>query len=246
MKFNTFLVAAAFQTALALAKCTPITRVTHTFYGWPDNDPAGSGTAYNCGRDYKAGGIGTYSNPLTFASAPGEFDVCEIIYDPYTQKYLRMEDYCAQCTTDWESGIWHIDVWTGSSIKGGGQAQIQCENQLTPARRSQTIIRYPSADLEVDSKFMMFGLVDQAETTLMNDTKPPPSSKTAIVTLTMCTLPIKVANTARKSTEKSGYKRRFSSQAESQATTMAAPFMSQRALLWTTVTQQILIQSCRH
>lgn len=148
------LLATASQAVLALATCSTIGSVTHTFYGWPDNDPAGAATAYDCGgRNYVAGGVGTYDDPVTFASAPGEFDTCEIIYDPYTQKYLRMEDYCAQCTTDWEgSGIWHIDVWTGSSTEGDGDVQIQCEDDLTPGDQSQTIIRGPSNDLEVDGK----------------------------------------------------------------------------------------------
>ena len=44
-------------------------------------------------------GVGTYSNPLTFASASGEFSSCEIIYLPYLKKYIRYEDYCAQCST---------------------------------------------------------------------------------------------------------------------------------------------------
>lgn len=43
-------------------------------------------------------GTGTYSNPLTFASAPGEFSQCEIIYFPYLKKYLRFEDSCAECS----------------------------------------------------------------------------------------------------------------------------------------------------
>lgn len=42
-------------------------------------------------------GTGTYTNPLTFASAPGEFTSCEVIYVPYLKKYARFEDYCAQC-----------------------------------------------------------------------------------------------------------------------------------------------------
>lgn len=47
---------------------------------------------------FKKIGIGTYANPLTFASAPGEFTSCEIIYFPYLKKYLRFEDSCAQCS----------------------------------------------------------------------------------------------------------------------------------------------------
>lgn len=42
-----------------LASCDPINDVTLTFYGWPDNSPAGSGTAFDCGRGLKAGGTNT-------------------------------------------------------------------------------------------------------------------------------------------------------------------------------------------
>lgn len=40
------------------AACSTRSGVTITFYGYPDNDPPGPATAYNCGnRNYKAGGI---------------------------------------------------------------------------------------------------------------------------------------------------------------------------------------------
>jgi hypothetical protein len=58
---------------------------SYTNVKYPDNDPPGPATAYDCGRGYKAGGTGTYADPLTFASAPGEFTQCEIIYDPCTK-----------------------------------------------------------------------------------------------------------------------------------------------------------------
>ncbi|KAL8845734.1 MAG: hypothetical protein Q9221_009121 [Calogaya cf. arnoldii] len=122
--------------------CSTRSGVTHTFYGFPDNDPPGPATSYNCGgRNNVAGGVGTYTNPLTFASAPGEFTTCEVIYVPYLKKYARFEDYCEQCTTDWKSGKYHIDLWTGSSTVNGGASQIQCENNLTPS--TQSIVRQP-------------------------------------------------------------------------------------------------------
>ncbi|KAJ4355597.1 uncharacterized protein N0V89_003617 [Didymosphaeria variabile] len=137
---------------LAAAACTTVGKVTHTHYGYPDNDPPGPATAYDCGRNFKAGGTGTYADPVTFASAQGEFTKCEIIYDPYLRKYLRYEDYCQQCTEDWAASpkIHHIDVWTGSATVNGGQEQIQCENDLTPADKSQTIVRQPATNLPVD------------------------------------------------------------------------------------------------
>ncbi|KAL8747999.1 MAG: hypothetical protein Q9190_000211 [Brigantiaea leucoxantha] len=138
-----------FASRLANA-CSTQSGVTITFYGYPDNTPPGPATAYNCGgRNNIAGGIGTYSNPLTFASAPGEFNTCEIIYVPYLRKYARFEDTCDTCTTDWRSGKYHIDIWTGSSTVNGGQNQINCENDLTP--NAQNFVRAPPTDLTVDS-----------------------------------------------------------------------------------------------
>lgn len=36
--------------------CSIFSNVEVTFYGWPDNSPPGAGTAYDCGRNYIAGG----------------------------------------------------------------------------------------------------------------------------------------------------------------------------------------------
>ncbi|EOD46388.1 putative cyclohexanone monooxygenase protein [Neofusicoccum parvum UCRNP2] len=142
---------AAIQQAVACS-----TQSTHiTFYGSPDNDPPGSTeTAYTCGavsgRGSNAGGTGTYQDPLTFATAKGEFNDCEIIYAPYLKKYLIYQDFCAQCTEDWtSSGTWHIDIWTGDSTNGGN-TQIACENSLTPDS-NQDIVRSPATNLEVDT-----------------------------------------------------------------------------------------------
>ncbi|RAH41747.1 uncharacterized protein BO95DRAFT_372394 [Aspergillus brunneoviolaceus CBS 621.78] len=130
------------------AACSTESDVTVTFYGYPDNDPPSADIAYDCGRGYTAGGTGTYSDPLTFASASGEFEQCEIIYLPYLKKYLRYEDECAQCTTDYKSGKLHIDIWTGSN-SDGGDTQIDCENSLTPD--SQSIVLDPASSYTVDS-----------------------------------------------------------------------------------------------
>lgn len=85
---------------LVQAACSVVSGVQMTFYGSPDNDPPGSiATAHDCGgRNYQAGGSGAYDDPLTFATSPDEYEVCEIIYSPYLKKYLRMEDDCAQCS----------------------------------------------------------------------------------------------------------------------------------------------------
>lgn len=67
--------------ALALVEaCVKQGEATITFYGYPDNSPPGPDTAHNCdGRNFIAGGTGTFVDPLTMATAPGEYDVCEIV-----------------------------------------------------------------------------------------------------------------------------------------------------------------------
>ena len=78
--------------------CSVTNNVKMTFYGFPDNDPPGPGTAYDCGgRSNIAAEMDTYGDPLTFASARDEYAPCEVIYIPYLQKYLRMEDHCEEC-----------------------------------------------------------------------------------------------------------------------------------------------------
>ena len=98
MRAATALLATASAFGLANAACSIVKNVKTTFYGWDDNTPVGDETAFNCGgRNNHAGGVGTYANPLTFASDPSEYNTCEIVYVPYLQKYLRMEDKCYAC-----------------------------------------------------------------------------------------------------------------------------------------------------
>lgn len=189
--------------------CSVVTDVRTTFYGAPDNDPPGPATAYACGgRNYTAGGIGTYANPLTFASAPGEYNTCkyfslnhlpeiplsrskrnwnafihsdiyipcgllntgEIVYFPYLKKYLRLEDYCAECTADYNTtGYKHIDVWTGGSATINNQSQIDCEDALTPDA-NQTVIRNPARNLAVNSGALWDGRSCHTARTYLNYT----------------------------------------------------------------------------
>ncbi|KAL1615450.1 hypothetical protein SLS54_008981 [Diplodia seriata] len=138
--------------ATAAACSTQSTRIT--FYGAPDNDPPGSTeTAFSCdlvsSRGNNAGGTGAFDDPLTFATATGEFEPCEVIYIPYLQKYGINQDFCAQCNEDWGSGTWHIDIWTGDSYDGG-EVQTDCEESLTPDD-NQSIVRSPPDNLPVDT-----------------------------------------------------------------------------------------------
>lgn len=68
-----------------------------TFFGYPDNSPAGADIAFDCGRGFTAGGDGSLGDPVTMAAAYNAFAKCEVIYIPYLRKYARYEDYCGQC-----------------------------------------------------------------------------------------------------------------------------------------------------
>ncbi|OJJ50249.1 hypothetical protein ASPZODRAFT_164235 [Penicilliopsis zonata CBS 506.65] len=134
---------------LSALACELVPDVNFTFFGFPDNHPPGAGIAFDCGRGHIAGGLGTFEDPVTFASAVNEFNSCEVIYAPSLHKYLRFEDVCEQCTIDWANGVRHIDIWTGNNSFDGGDIQIACENNLTTT--GQFIVRGPPASLPLDT-----------------------------------------------------------------------------------------------
>src|SRR5262245_22616121 len=107
-----------------------------TFYGWYDNTPPGGDIAYPQLHS-TAGGTGTFSDPITFATATAELSAGTKVYVPRVQKYFIMEDSCQECGEDWSShgpnggpGLYHIDLWLGG--KGGSAFDaIDCEDALT-------------------------------------------------------------------------------------------------------------------
>jgi hypothetical protein len=95
-------------------------------------------------------------NPVTFASAPGMFQRCEIIYDPYLQKYLRHEDYCSDCDDLDASCVVRIKVWIGTGwLRGDVNEELECQRRLMVPGRLDSVIRSPRRDLEDDCMFMM-------------------------------------------------------------------------------------------
>jgi len=114
-----------------------------TFYGWPDNSPPGGAIAYPKNGGFPtahntAGGTGTYADPITFATDKAEFPVGTVLFAPVIEKYLVMEDDCAECDTDWTSSQkWHIDVWMNSNGADDSNAVLDCEDQWT---KSTTVV----------------------------------------------------------------------------------------------------------
>jgi hypothetical protein len=120
-----------------------------TLYGWVDNSPPGNGTSAGSGH---AGGVGTYSNPVTFAASTKELPYNTKIYVPYMKKYFVHQDECVACDGDWKHGKWHNDLWAGgdrnSTREPEKSALINCENSLT---RTAQIIINPPANEPVDT-----------------------------------------------------------------------------------------------
>lgn len=118
-----------------------------TLYGARDNDPPGSADIKYPGKHQQAGGVGTYSDPVTFASNKNEFAPGTVVYYPYLKKYFIMEDVCGACSSDWNNGHKkHIDLWAGNS---NAPAIIDCENKLT--RSNATVFVNPAKSLRVDT-----------------------------------------------------------------------------------------------
>ena len=116
-----------------------------TLYGWPDNSPPGDGTAFGSGH---AGGTGTYSDPVTFATDQDELAPGTRVYYPYLHRYFIMQDECVECDQDWANGKWHIDLWIGG--EGGNTTDvINCEDALT--QDSAQVIINPSSSEPVDT-----------------------------------------------------------------------------------------------
>ena len=138
------------------AKASTTTNFLVTLYGWPDNSPPGNAIAYPADGGYPtihnaAGGTGTYSNPVTFATDQAELPIGSIVYYPYLHRYFVMEDDCVACDEDWTGqgpdggpGLHHIDLWINGQ-NGNSNDVINCEDNLTQGSES-VIINPPSTE----------------------------------------------------------------------------------------------------
>jgi 3D (Asp-Asp-Asp) domain-containing protein len=124
-----------------------------TFYGWADNSPPGGAIAYPKSDGYPtlhdaAGGTGTYADPITFATDKSEFPVGTVLYVPFIEKYVMMEDDCVECDSDWTSGHkWHIDLWMNSNASESSSSLASCEDRWT--RNATSVEIAPPADRAV-------------------------------------------------------------------------------------------------
>src|SRR5260370_20114607 len=128
-----------------------------TLYGWPDNSPPGNAIAYPTGQGLpsihsSAGGTGTYTDPITFATDQAELPAGTKIYVPHLHRYFIMEDDCTECDQDWSShgpdggpGLYHVDLWVGGEGAQNSQDVINCEDDLTQ-NSGQVIVDPPATE----------------------------------------------------------------------------------------------------
>jgi len=121
-----------------------------TFYGAKDNCPPGGDIAYPTIHS-EAGGLGTYSNPITYAGCSSATPAGTIIYVPTYQKYFIMEDDCEECDSDWKKGKYHFDLWMGPDDATSGAGLIECEDTLSDDGFTSTVILNPGPNEVVDT-----------------------------------------------------------------------------------------------
>jgi hypothetical protein len=143
-----------------VAKASTTTNFLVTLYGWPDNSPPGDAIAYPEDEGYPtihnvASGVGTYSDPITFATDQAELAIGTIVYYPYLHRYFIMEDDRTECDEDWTGqgpdggpGLHHIDLWIGGE-NGNSTDVINCEDNLT--QNSAPVIVDPPSNEPVDT-----------------------------------------------------------------------------------------------
>ncbi|HTZ07604.1 MAG TPA: Ig domain-containing protein [Acidimicrobiales bacterium] len=112
-------------------------RAFMTLYGWADNSPPGPDIAHGC-IHATAGGVGSYTDPITFATDVAELGWCVEIYVPYMQRYFIHEDECSQCDADWNAEhLYRFDMWAGGDAAAVHQpekkALLHCESTWTRA-----------------------------------------------------------------------------------------------------------------
>lgn len=119
-----------------------------TGYSWQDNTPPGSAIVSHPIVHQRAGGTGTYNDPITVA-VPGTADNMAIpagtrFYLPSVERYVIVEDTGASPAPVGTDA--HLDMWVGG--EGGSKASSDaCMNEITST--SALAIENPPPNLPV-------------------------------------------------------------------------------------------------
>jgi hypothetical protein len=131
-----------------------------TGYSYWDNTPAGSAEISNPVIHQKAGGSGTYNDPITLAVGHSIIDGKDILdypagtkfYFPYLQKYVIVEDTCGDgrtpqngpCHTGYQGHPW-LDVY----VDGQNVSQSSANNCMNSITDVHTVIQNPGSNYPV-------------------------------------------------------------------------------------------------
>lgn len=119
-----------------------------TGYGYPDNDPANSNICWNSGVESRAGGTGTYDDPITMAVGyvgdKSDYPLGTKFYIPNLRAYFKVQDTCASCHAG-KNGLPWLDVWHGGQ-GASANAVISCEEKHTG---NYTVIQNPASNYAV-------------------------------------------------------------------------------------------------
>ncbi len=118
-----------------------------TGYTYWDNSPPGSAQIARPILHQRAGGKGTYSDPITVAVASGRFSFGTRFYLPELNKYFIVEDICGACGRSRSGAAYTLDIWLdGRNLSSGGATR--CSYGVTG---NTTAIKNPNRGLPVDS-----------------------------------------------------------------------------------------------
>lgn len=118
-----------------------------TGYTYWDNSPPGSAQIARPQIHDRAGGVGTWKDPVTVAVRAGRFPFGTRFYLPELKKYFIVEDLCGACSDGRNGGAYTLDLWIdGRDLSSGGAAS--CASRITGI---QPAIEGPRSDLPVAS-----------------------------------------------------------------------------------------------
>ena len=120
-----------------------------TGYTWWDNTPAGSAAIAHPVLHSRAGGVGTYADPITMAvgytSAGPDIPYGTRFYLRGLQRYAIVEDLCGACHRPPAGATWKLDLWLDGRQLTPTEANA-CAYRITGY---QTVLRSPPRGLPV-------------------------------------------------------------------------------------------------
>ena len=116
-----------------------------TGYSYWDNTPVGSAQIARPIIHDRAGGTGTWKDPITVAVGSGRFSFGTRFYLPELKKYFIVEDLCGACSDGRGGGAYTLDLWVDGSDMGRSGVS-SCMGRITGL---QPVIKGPSSTLPV-------------------------------------------------------------------------------------------------